>query len=272
MVMSACAGTLNGLMLASALIRSGQAKNVLVSASSTYSSFNRPELIDSNWMHSVIFGDAAAAVVVSASDDRERGFSNFYMGADNHNDIGVKKFGGSKRPFGRTSVEEALLDFHDLDLRKVPDNLNNKFTCIYEKVLEQHGVRPEQLDWVLFNMSNAPGPAPLAADHGHPRVAVVLQHRALRQLHRRLARPRARRLHALRPPAAGRPRHRDVDRLGPAMRRRALPVLRRRRRRCAELHSTLWLRAPHDARMQRATSVAAQYRYTAPAPMAETSS
>ena len=155
MVISACAGTLNGLMLASALVRSGQAKNVLVCASSTYSSFNRPELIDRNWMHSVIFGDAAAAVVVSASDD-ERGFSSFHMGADNHNDIGVKKFGGSKHPVSRANIDEALLDFHDLDLRKVPQNLHNKFTAIYERVLEQEGVRAEDLDWVLFNMSNGP--------------------------------------------------------------------------------------------------------------------
>jgi 3-oxoacyl-[acyl-carrier-protein] synthase III len=155
MVMSACAGTLNGLMLASALVRAGQAKHVLVCASSTYSSFNRRELIDRNWMHTVIFGDAAAAVVVSASDE-DRGFSGFHMGADNHNDIGVKKFGGSKHIPGREDLGEALLDFHDLDLRKVPHNLHTKFTAIYERVLEQEGVRPEELDWVLFNMSNNP--------------------------------------------------------------------------------------------------------------------
>lgn len=156
MVLSACAGTLNGLMLATSLVRSGQAKNVLVCASSTYSSFNRPELIDSNWLHSVIFGDAAAAIVVSAAEGEPRGFSDFYMGADNHNDIGVKKYGGSKHVVGPGNLGEALGDFYNLDLRKVPENLHCKFTCVYERVLARHGLTGDDLDWVLFNMSNGP--------------------------------------------------------------------------------------------------------------------
>lgn len=159
MLLSACAGTLNGLMLASAMIRSGQARNVLVCGSSTYTSFNRTDLIDKNWLHSVIFGDAAAAIVVSRGDgvgEVRRGFSEFYMGADNTNDIGVKRFGGSKNVIDRSNISEALGDFYNLDLRKVPENLHSKFTLIHDQVLERHGLRSGELDWVLFNMSNAP--------------------------------------------------------------------------------------------------------------------
>lgn len=169
MVLSACAGTLNGLMLGSALIRSGEARNVLVCASSTYSSFNRPEILDKNWLHAVIFGDAAAAIVVSADESGEpRGFSAFTMGADNHDDIGVKRLGGSKHPIRRDNLEELLADFHELDLRKVPENLQRKFTWIHDQVLARHGLRSEQLDWVLFNMSNGPAQRAWLASMGIP--------------------------------------------------------------------------------------------------------
>jgi len=159
MLLSSCAGTLNGLMLASSLIRAGQAQNVLVCGSSTYTSFNRKELIDKNWLHSVIFGDAAAAVVVSAEhnmDAKCRGFSDFYMGADHDNDIGGKKFGGSKNIIDRDNIEEALDDFFNLDLRKVPENLQAKFTHVYREVMARQGLRDADVDWVLFNQSNAP--------------------------------------------------------------------------------------------------------------------
>ncbi|HLL54001.1 MAG TPA: 3-oxoacyl-[acyl-carrier-protein] synthase III C-terminal domain-containing protein [Myxococcaceae bacterium] len=160
MLLTACAGTLNALMLASSLIRSGQARNVLVCASSTYTSFNKRELIEKNWLHSVIFGDGAAALVVSAEEAdataTPRGFSRFFMGADNHNDIGMKKFGGSKNVIGPENVGDALTDFYNLDLRKVPENLHAKFTHVYRGMLERHALRGEDIDWVLFNMSNAP--------------------------------------------------------------------------------------------------------------------
>jgi 3-oxoacyl-[acyl-carrier-protein] synthase-3 len=159
MVMSSCAGTLNGLMLASALIRSGQAKNVLVVGSSTYTSYNRPELREENWMHSVIFGDAAAAMIVSADEGEggePRGFSDFYMGADPHNDIGEKKFGGSKNILTQENMAEALTDYFRLNLRKVPENLHNKFTHVYNQMKQRHGLKDGDLDFVLFNMSNGP--------------------------------------------------------------------------------------------------------------------
>lgn len=159
MVLSSCAGTLNGLMLASSLIRSGQARNVLVCGSSTYTSYNKPELREENWMHSVIFGDAAAAMIVSAADEAgsaQTGFSDFYMGADPMNDIGVKKFGGSKHILTEQNRAEAMLDHFRLDLRKVPENLHNKFTHIYQQMKQRHNLDDADLDWVLFNMSNGP--------------------------------------------------------------------------------------------------------------------
>jgi len=160
MLLSACAGTLNGLMLASSLVRSGHAKNVLVCASSTYTSFARRELIEKNWLHSVIFGDAAAALIVSAEDapnkDARRGFSSFYMGADHDNDIGMKRFGGSKNIIRADNVAEVLDDYYNLDLRKVPENLHAKFTHVSRQVLAHHGLRMHDVDWVLFNMSNGP--------------------------------------------------------------------------------------------------------------------
>lgn len=149
-----CAGTLNAMMLATAMIRSGQARNVLVCAASTMSSFNKPELKDRIWLQTTIFGDGAAALVLSAERTREPcGFSSFHMHTEPSRDIVHKKFGGSKHVPTRENFAEVLEDHFVIDYRAVPNNIGQAFTRLHKEVLEARELK--QTDWVLFNMSNA---------------------------------------------------------------------------------------------------------------------
>jgi 3-oxoacyl-[acyl-carrier-protein] synthase-3 len=151
---AACAGTLNAMMLATAMIRSGQARNILVCAASSMSSFCKPELKDRIWLQSTIFGDGAAALVLSAERTAEPcGFSAFHLHTEPERDVVHKKFGGSKNVPTRENFAEVLEDHYVIDYRSVPNNLTQAFTRLRKEVLGAKEMT--QSDWVLFNMSNA---------------------------------------------------------------------------------------------------------------------
>ncbi|MCY1078423.1 3-oxoacyl-ACP synthase III family protein [Archangium lansingense] len=152
--MSACAGVINALMMGTALIRSGQARNVLICGASTLSSFCKPELKKRLWLQATIFGDGAAALVLSGENTAEPcGFSTFHMATEPHRDIAVKKFGGSKHVPTPENIAEVLEDYYVVDYRMVPGNLNATFTRLRGEILGPKG--SQDTNWTLFNMSNA---------------------------------------------------------------------------------------------------------------------
>ena len=71
-----CSGYIYGLSLCEGLIQSGQARNILFLTSETYSKYISPD----DRSLRTIFGDAAAATLVSASD--ERSLTGFRFGTD----------------------------------------------------------------------------------------------------------------------------------------------------------------------------------------------
>ena len=151
---SGCAGTLNAMMLASALIRAGQARSVLVVGASTMSSYIRPDLKDRVWLQSTIFGDGAGALVLSGERSAEPvGFGHFHMHTEPDRDVVHKKFGGSKHVPTPDNINEVLEDHLVIDYRSVPGNVTSAFTRLYKEVLSARELK--ESDWLLFNMSNA---------------------------------------------------------------------------------------------------------------------
>lgn len=75
-----CSGFLYGLQTAAGLIESGRARNILLVGAETHSA----ALDFSTRGRSVtsLFGDGAGAVVVSATDDADRGVRSVFLGAD----------------------------------------------------------------------------------------------------------------------------------------------------------------------------------------------
>ena len=68
-----CSGFVYGLGLAKGLIETGQAKNVLLITSETYSKYLHPK----DRSNRTLFGDAAAATLVSSISDTDQKISNF---------------------------------------------------------------------------------------------------------------------------------------------------------------------------------------------------
>lgn len=150
-----CAGMLNVMKLGAALIRSGEARRVLVCASNTISSYVRRDLVKKVWMQASIFGDAAAALVLAADDGATgRGFGRFHMGAEHARDVAFKKYGGSKHPPAPDDLGPMRDDAFVFDYRRVPDNLRETFTEMYREALQSPELGGQSPDWILFNMSN----------------------------------------------------------------------------------------------------------------------
>jgi len=73
-----CSGYIYGLGLASGLIATGQAANVLFITAETYSKFIHPE----DRSVRTLFGDAAAATLIRANDDLNAGIGPVVLGTD----------------------------------------------------------------------------------------------------------------------------------------------------------------------------------------------
>lgn len=155
---SGCCGTLNGLMLALSMIRAGQARNVLVAGASSMSSYFRPHLKEKVWLHSCIFGDGAASLVIGKRKGNSRpyqGFGSFFLGSDSTVDVANKQYGGSKRPPEPDNMEDVLNDFLDINFRAVPDNINLKLNYVYKNLMSLTDITPSKVDWILLNQANA---------------------------------------------------------------------------------------------------------------------
>ncbi len=100
-----CSGFLYGLSLANTVIRSGEAKNILVVGAEVFSRIV-------NWQDRttcVIFGDGAGAVVLQAEEKSGRGIISSHLHADGKYGYLLKlPGGGSANPASHQSVESKL--------------------------------------------------------------------------------------------------------------------------------------------------------------------
>ncbi|MEK4129145.1 ketoacyl-ACP synthase III [Solibacillus sp. FSL W8-0474] len=100
-----CSGFVYGLSLAKGLIDSGQAKNILLLTADTYSKF----INENDLSTAVLFGDAAAATIISESSDNND-IGHFVFGTDGSGAEDLIIFsGGSKEPLNF----ETLLEVED---------------------------------------------------------------------------------------------------------------------------------------------------------------
>lgn len=156
-----CAGTLNGLMLASTLAAADQARNVLVISASSMSAYIQPHLQDKMWLYGSIFGDGVSAIVVGRDADdtddpaHRRGFSSFFIGADPGRDVAAKAFGGTKRPVTPKVLDDVMTDYVKFDFRSVPANLHTGFSRVYDELTERYPGLSERTRAVLLNQSNS---------------------------------------------------------------------------------------------------------------------
>ena len=172
-----CAGFAYGMQTVDALIRSGIARNVLLVGCDVHSSLipwseeswstlfsnDEPALSEEEiawndrFRHlTVLFGDAAGAMVFQASEETDRGILGSELRGDgNHKDIlYVPGVGSANRPF----VSQDMVSLGDsvpvMDGRSVFKLAVTHMPRITKKVLKDHGFTLDDLDLLVMHQAN----------------------------------------------------------------------------------------------------------------------
>jgi 3-oxoacyl-[acyl-carrier-protein] synthase-3 len=176
-----CSGFVYGLYLAKGLVASGLARRVLLVTADTYTKFIHPR----DRAVRVLFGDGAAAALVSGAGDGAR-IGSLALGTDGSGyDRLIVPAGGARRPACAATREEvtdengsvrsaehlymdgpALFNF---TLRRVPE--------VVDAVLGAEGVARDAVHWWVFHQANAFMNQHLRAKLGIPkeRAPLVLE-------------------------------------------------------------------------------------------------
>jgi 3-oxoacyl-[acyl-carrier-protein] synthase-3 len=153
-----CSGFIYSLGLAKGLICSGQAKNILVVTSETYSKF----INASDKSNKTLFGDAAAAILVSYNNIGIRAkIENFVYGTDGSGYEGlIVKNGGMKNRFavGTDIFENEVFIKNDnnlfMDGRAVFQFTSLVVPKLVEDTLISNKLDLEDVDWFVFHQAN----------------------------------------------------------------------------------------------------------------------
>lgn len=148
---AACAGFSYGLAVADGFIRTGMMKTVLVVAAETLTKIT-------DWTDRstcVLFGDAAGAAVVSATEEDRGILSSFLGAAGEYADpflLGLPA-GGSRMPATRKTVEERLhyLKMQGREVFKLGVKMMPEAGL---KALEKAGLTPEDVDLLIPHQAN----------------------------------------------------------------------------------------------------------------------
>ena len=147
---AACAGLTYAIAHSAMFIDCGAYRNVLVVGAETLSRFTDYE----DRTTCVLFGDAACALVMSRSDDPNRGVIYQTLGTDGTKaDYIWAPAGGAALPTSEMTLREKL---HLIKMRgrEVYKFAVVKFNQLVEKMLDETGLKPEQIDRIVPHQSN----------------------------------------------------------------------------------------------------------------------
>jgi 3-oxoacyl-[acyl-carrier-protein] synthase III len=147
---AACTGALYALSVADQYLRSGTARRALVVGAELMSRL----LDDRDRNTSIIFGDAAGALVLEAVEKREAGLLSTHLFADgDHAEILWVPAPGSRTP-ASPEVLERRLDRLQMNGREVFRSAVRYLVQAAERALEANGVKAEQVRHVVAHQAN----------------------------------------------------------------------------------------------------------------------
>jgi 3-oxoacyl-[acyl-carrier-protein] synthase-3 len=157
-VRNQCSGFLYGLSAATALVQNGSYRNVLLVGAEVHSS--ALDLSTRGRAVSVLFGDAAGAVVVSATDEN-RGVRGTYLGADGRfaDALSMKVWNIGHRPFiplnaDGTGRVDPLTMYPQMDGKVVFKNAVERMLTVLAEGLQKHDLTPNDVDLFCFHQAN----------------------------------------------------------------------------------------------------------------------
>ncbi len=147
---AACAGLIYGMTQAAMYLHSGMYKHILIVGAETLSRIT--DMQDRSTC--VLFGDGASAVVMSHSDDPERGVIYQNLGADGTcADYIWQPAGGSRLPHTEATLAEKL-DKLRMKGREVYKFAVVKFNRLVQQALKDTGLKTEDIDLIVPHQSN----------------------------------------------------------------------------------------------------------------------
>jgi 3-oxoacyl-[acyl-carrier-protein] synthase-3 len=167
-----CSGFVYGLSIADAYIRSGMYKNILLVGAETHSMGLDFSTAGRNV--TVIFGDGAGAVILSATDEKDRGILATRIHADGHHAeelamINPGSHGGvhaedpsvygyEEAEFGKTFISPKMVAegmiYPNMNGQFVFKNAVVKFPEVIGEVLEATGLKKEDIDLLVCHQAN----------------------------------------------------------------------------------------------------------------------
>lgn len=148
-ISAACSGFVYALDTAAAFIKSGKYKNILVVCSETLS-----RITDYNDRGScILFGDGAGAVVVSRSEEENRGLLYSSMQADGHGWELLYCQPGSKHPIDKVMVD-GRQQYLKLRGREVFKFAVSRFAELLEDAVAKTGITKDDIKLVIPHQSN----------------------------------------------------------------------------------------------------------------------
>lgn len=141
-IQAVCSGFVYALTVADSMIKSGQSSCALVIGSETFS-----RILDWNDRTTcVLFGDGAGAVVVSASDDGDRGVLACRLHADGRHAGKLYVDGGpsSTQTVGHLRMEG----------REVFKHAVTNIASVMEETIHAAGFKPVDIDWFVPHQAN----------------------------------------------------------------------------------------------------------------------
>lgn len=146
---AACSGFVYALETAAAFIKSGRYKNILVVCSETLSRITDYQDRGS----CILFGDGAGAVVVSRSDEENRGLLYSSLQADGHGWELLYCAPGSRFPIDKVMVD-GRQQYLKLRGREVFKFAVGKFTEMVEDAVRKTEITKDQIKLVIPHQSN----------------------------------------------------------------------------------------------------------------------
>lgn len=153
-----CSGFIYGLSLAKGLVETGAARNVLLITAETYTKFINPRDRSAR----TIFGDGAAATLVSAVEADDALIGPFVFGTDGRGARSlIVPAGGMRQPV----TPETAVEVEDGGNWRSPQNLYMDGPEIFnftlrvvpaavKQLLEKTGLQLEQVDYFVFHQAN----------------------------------------------------------------------------------------------------------------------
>jgi len=170
-IYAACSGFLYGLSIADLMIKAGVYKNILVVGAEILSRYT--DYTDRGTC--ILFGDGAGAAVLSASDNEDSKIYGHKLTSDGElGELLTLPLGGSQHPITTENLE-TVGPYIKMEGREIFKHATRTMAKGCAEVLENAGVEPSEIDWLVPHQANLRIIESVAKKFGFPKEKAIVE-------------------------------------------------------------------------------------------------